>query len=374
MRTVLLYIMIDNLNVIRRMDYCCCKIVKSFFLLLCIGVLGTISSCKQTPPSIVFEFDLNQMDSVCERNVKEYYSIVCVDSTPNNLVYMNLLRKDFSKLLNKSVFNFVDVSLEKNQWYRQWLSFFRTPLTCVFSAENNSLIAVVDGASKNSFRKIEYALDNNRIEDGFCYLNSFKNVDNEKLISALNDILKSKQYMEQNLDFSIEVDNSLNVIRYPYNLYLKSISEMSLGNDSVASKYARELLDLTEPFYVENFENLYLKAKFVINPELELDDEPRLFINNAKIELNECEKNKTMLVQVELKNIGNKTLQINNVSPSCSCLELLGNWKCTIGCDESCVLSFKFTPDAKGEMFREIVIVSNAINAYEKIEILANVR
>lgn len=349
------------------------KILNSFFLLLYFGVLGTFLSCSQNASPIVSECDLNEMDSLCRGQAKKYYSIVCVDSTPNNLIYNNMLKNKFNKLLDKCMFNFVDVSLERNHWYRQWLSFIRTPLTCIFSAENNRLIAVVDGASKNSFKKIEYALDNNKIEDGFCYLNTFENIDNEKLIFSLNNILKAKQYMEQNQDFSLEIDSSLNVIRYPYNLYLKSFHEKSIGCDSIATKYAQELLNFIDPFYVKNYEDLYLKAKYIINPKLELNDEPRLSINNTMINLKECEKNKPVLIQVELKNIGNKPLHINNVSPSCSCLELVGHWKRTIACNEACAVSIKFTPDTKGMIYREIVLISDAINAYEKIEIMAEV-
>lgn len=64
-----------------------------------------------------------------------------------------------------------------------------------------------------------------------------------------------------------------------------------------------------------------------------------------------------------IHNDGSKALDILNIITSCSCIKRLNESSTfTVAPKDSVTLSFQFIPDAEGEINRNILIASNAIN------------
>jgi hypothetical protein len=114
-------------------------------------------------------------------------------------------------------------------------------------------------------------------------------------------------------------------------------------------------------------------VKQAVSPNLNTDIHPFLSVE-TKLSLDTCLLGESRQFNILLQNTGKIDLKIIDIGQSCSCVKLLGNKKYTILPGKSEKVAFEFKPDTKGDVYREIMIVSNAVKPTETIEITAFVK
>ncbi len=93
-----------------------------------------------------------------------------------------------------------------------------------------------------------------------------------------------------------------------------------------------------------------------------------------ELKLEGCELNKSTPFTLTLKNTGKSPLSIRNVTTSCTCVKLSSEMQKrqkTLQPDVSMNVDFVFTPDVRGDVFREITFFSDAVNSMQTVRIWA---
>jgi hypothetical protein len=271
------------------------------------------------------------------------------------------LQQHCQYLTKKAVYNVVDINVPDNDWYFKWLVPITLPLTCVFSSDG-MLVDMIPGIAKETFLYTDLAIKEKSATDYHCP-NSF-NLSKERLIPLLDNILKQKLNLDQHIFLSAELDNLIDSLHYPYPYYLKMTGEL-MRNDTVAAKNtAKSLIDIENSYYLETFNNEFIIAKRLLNPDFNVEDEPHIRIDRNIINLSNCVVNKKVPIDVVIHNDGNKPLKISDIQMSCSCVKLASNSKeFIIGSKDSTIVRFNFISDIEGALSRDIFIFSNAINS-----------
>ena len=270
--------------------------------------------------------------------------------------------------LENAIYNMVDINVPANGWYMKWLCPMSLPLTCVFSSDG-SLVDLIPGATKESFLYTKEALlKGNRTN--FHYVNRF-NKKKDKLIPLLNQTLKCKIGLDQGV--FMELNDSANVL-YPYSYYLRILGKM-MDNDTVNARLiAEDMVKLENPYYLSLYRDEFITAKKILNPGFDASNDPNIRVHKNVITLPDHKIGETVPFNITIYNDGEQPLKVFDIFKSCTCLKLNGANTFTIFPKDSVNVNFTFEADQLGEVYRDIFIASNAINApILYVKTLANV-
>lgn len=298
---------------------------------------------------------------------------IALTDTSNSLSkeYIYQLRENYDYLYEKSFYNIIDINTEENEWYLKWLRPASIPLTCVFSSDG-TLIDLIPGVSKETFLYTDEAIKNLKATD-FHWPNLF-HMNKKQVVPLLNDILVQKESINQGIYTPLEMDQLIDSLQYPYSYFLKLVGELMTDNIGASQQTAKSLINLETPYSFDLYRNEFITARKVLYPEFDFNAEPHIRVDSMSVHLTDCKENQRYPIEVLVYNDGNKPLIISKIHTSCSCLEHHKyDENIVIKPKSSFPIIFYFTPDMKGEMFREIFIASNAINIpILHIDIFAN--
>lgn len=297
------------------------------------------------------------------------FCIVLVDdSCKVSIVYKKVLKKR-SDLLSSAIFNFVDFSNKDYIEYKYWLGSDSAPMTCVFS-QDGELKSIIYGASECAFNDI-YA--STRCDSSSLFGFGFHSVIGESanIIEALNYIWKSQKLANNEQEMSNWLNQSLQIIEYPYNNYLKYLSFKEQDNSDSVIVYAQKTCSFSD----NSFSRIYHRLYEHINSEM-IQVKDRAFLHFSKTEINlGCHYlNETIKFSTTIKNTGKLTLMINKIEPSCSCIKNKNQDEIRLEPMDSIDLHFELDATEKGEIYREIYIHSDALNSFEVLAVMANIK
>lgn len=338
--------------------------------ILAFGLFGVGCSNPQ-PKTMQYDEPFDKIYSYASENDKAF-CIILVDSTqrPSQKYLLNLKNQNIA-LTDDAYCNIVDINNSSNEWYMKWLCPLSIPLTCVFSTDG-TLLDLIPGATKETLLYTKQAISNKEMTK-FHYPNRF-NLSKSEIVPLLNQILKSKIELDQGLYESTALNNSIDSLEYPYPYYLRIIGEL-LDNDTIESKLAaKSMVELENPFYLEQFKNEFIVARKILDPNFDVNDEPNIRIDKSVISLSDCRQNESHPFTISICNDGKKPLEVAKIFKNCSCLSQMDyTEEFVIAPKDSVIVRFKFKPDQQGEATRDIFITSNAINKpIIYVKVLAN--
>lgn len=353
------------------------KYYKPFLLvLICISLL----SCKREKLfKVEYEKTFEEIRRLANAENKGF-CIVLSDSecSPCQILHNSLYEKVGKVARGKAVFNFVDVSLPQNKWYQQFIASKDIPATLVFSPESE-LTGIILGSSVGSLECIKETLNDSKDCARYFYKSSFpESTKNESIVKSLNLILKAKVKLEQKEDASKELEESMNILYYPYVLWLQILNERNKGNEQYTISLAKQILSfqhsLHTSLYAALYADFYKEVRYIINPQFDIRNVPVLEIEKDSIDLGNCMIGEEIDIKVELKNTGKETLLIHDVLVSCSCIELLNEKQYTIEPEETDSLFLKFSADHPGNIERDIILTTNEMEPIRNIKVFARLK
>ncbi len=333
---------------------------------------GLFFSCQPTPKDLTILYDQTLEET--KKLAKQDNKVICVVLTkpdcPSCSGFVQNLGERYGHLASKVIFNIVDVSLPENQWYPQWLCTGAFPTTCVFSA-NGELQAAIIGAAAACQQCVASA-----IAGDFKCARFFENpqfpAKGEQGVAMLNGLLFCKQNLEQSQDISTDIEPFLEYNRYPYSLFLKFLNEEKQGRHEDAVYWAKQMLALESPYYNFVYDTLYKQARSLVNPNYM--NESGVLSVVKELKLDGCKYKEAKPFSLTLKNTGQSPLSIRNIAVSCTCLKLLSAKQQTLQPGQSVKVDLVFTPDVRGDVFREVTFFSDAVNSLEKVGVFALVK
>ena len=335
---------------------------------------------------LVFMFSCSKTKSVIYHNLsyRKAFEIASVKKKPLCMVimhdtcstayskYLSMLEDKEYRIGKKTIVNVIrDSSSQHENWYRQWLCSYSPIITCLFSKEGN-LKAVIAGNSKYSFQCLKDAIDGNHECSDFAYKPLFPRLDTDTQINFLDKVFRCKTALDNDRNIEDDIDSILKVAQYPFNVYLKYLSEkMNDRNDGMV-RYAKELLKFDKEIYFHGlYSDLFEQAEYVVDVKYMPEHRPLLYLDDHVIILKDCFLNQTKPFHVRVSNTGRTNLVIKKIDAGCSCVKPVSDSIPLIKPDTYYDVRFNFTPDVKGKIEREITILSNAQNKLEIIKIVA---
>jgi hypothetical protein len=339
-------------------------------ILLLIGIfLCCKTFCKNEliiykDKSIEFSFEKAQ-------EKKQKMCLVLIDERDTiSRAYMEKLETAYKNITEDAVFNIVDVTNSENRWYKEWINSWNYPVTCVFS-EEEKLIAVIGGASIHSFSSIKAVLED-MPGSNFGYKSALTSLDFNVLFAFLDDVLKCKLSIDRGENCDVAINETFNVLQYPFNTYLKFKNEISQNKIDDATNTARQLLQFKEDIqYLRVYSEMFEETMRLIDPNYSPDNNPVLTVQSGNIVLHNCTLNNPVPFQITIKNTGKSMLRIKAIDIGCSCITSLNKDTVDIDTNKEDNFDFTFTPNSKGKTVRTVTFVSNATNYFEQIEIIA---
>ena len=345
----------------------------NFFLITFISFLSF--SCADSTQRILFELSFDEVKELALKENKPFCIILSKTNCPPCQPFIEALSEKRHKLLKKAYFVVVDAEQAGDKWYLEWSMNMAFPSTFIFSP-TGELKTIVLGSVAASFECIEDVLNDNMACAKFMFKHRFGDVSYDEVIGMLNDVLRCKQKLDRGEDISDDINKTISLIPYPYNIYLKYLNETRKGDNEVVAQLIEQILTYDEPIYQRIYANMYSKLKKDIYTEFELAQLPNLGVDSTEIILGECEMHVPKSFSVNLTNKGERILSLTDIITSCDCLKLGENEKRKMGIrpGESVTISFVFTPDKRGEIKRDIIIYSNSFNSPLRITTIAIVR
>ncbi|WP_298654066.1 DUF1573 domain-containing protein [uncultured Proteiniphilum sp.] len=342
--------------------------IKVFFISV---IFFAIASCNNKNAEIHYNEDIENIIRLAHDRKKSFCIVLFNDSSSISSSYLEKLEEGTLTRLSDLIFNIINVALPENKWYTQWLGVENHVVTCVFSS-SGILLATITGASSYSFNCINKSLEDDLSCNEFGYSPLFNIADNINKMDILSKILNCKIEIDQGQDIGTEIDKTLDVVQYPYNLYLKCLNSQKHGKKEEAIYRAKQLLTFDDIPYLKIYSDLYDQVKHIIDPTYDPDNGAILSIDEKNIYFNHCIINQSKHFKIKLTNEGNSMLKIENIDIGCSCVKLKDpSMTYFINPGDSMIISLEFTPDKIGELEREIFFVSNANNRLESIKIKA---
>ncbi len=357
-------------NVITKF-FCPCgspAIILLFAILFC----TLFFSCKPTPKELTIFYDmpLEEVQKIANEEDKVFCVVLTEPECPSCAGMVQSLGERYGHLESKVVFNVVDVSLLENQWYSHWLCTGAFPTTCVFSSEGK-LQAVIQGAAPVCQQCVA-----STIAGDFKCTSSFENLRfparGEHRILMLNTLLFCKQNLVRGIDISAEIEPFLKQNVYPYSLFLKCFNEEKQGRHEDAVYWAKRMIENENSYYNHIYDDLHQEVKAIINPNYLADASVLSVVEELKLE--NCKLKEAKPFSLMLTNSGKSPISIRDVVVSCSCLKLLSEKQYTLQPNQSTKVNLVFTPDVRGDVFREVTFFSDAKNHRQTVRIFAVAR
>lgn len=334
--------------------------MKRIFIFL-VAVIVLVSCANNGSRDIVYYEKSFAESQQISQDLQLPFCIVLYDSLQNTTQeYLDKFHANKIHL-NKSVFNFVDITVDKNKWYNKLLSPQTLPLTCIFSS-SGKLIDLIPGSSKESLLYTEKAIIKQITNLEFHYNRKY-GVEKIEIISDINNILQLKFRVDMKESVTAELDALVNKIRYPYTLFLKLQNQLQIKDTVAARNTAKELLLFDTPHDLVDYYDEFMFAQQIVDPTFSLKNGPYIEVNPTEIELTDCKVNSIVPITISIKNKGQRALKVSDVLMSCTCVKLIGEKKHLILPQQTVVLDIKFIPDETGDIFREVYIASNSVNS-----------
>lgn len=251
-------------------------------------------------------------------------------------------------------------------WHKQWLCSDHPIISCLFSS-NGELQAVIEGNSVYSLESLEESLKGGKVNIDFGYRPLFeRELDNATRIDLLNRILQCKIRGEQGLNVEKDINATLETARYPYNVYLKLLSEKSQKNPDSVIHWANEMLSFDNKVYYQKvYPDLFEYAMLEIDSNYNTDKLPVMSISESVVTLADCRVSQPILFHITVTNESINDLVIKSIEAGCKCVKVLSVNIPVIKPGMSYELHFEFTPDTEGELMQKVNILSNAQNKIE---------
>ncbi len=324
----------------------------AFLCLLC---------CTMSKQNNVFnEKSFVEMCQISQK-IKHPFCLVLYDSTQvASQEYIKKLYQN-SQNMEQGVFNLINIAIDENSWYEKLFSPQTIPLACVFTT-SGELIDLIPGSSKESFLYTQKAINTQKANRDFHYNQQYEDK-KINILRDINDIFHLKVKVDNKENVVLELDFLLNKTRYPYPLFLKLQNQLQFRDSVAAKKTARELLEFDSARNLVDYYDEFMFAQQVIDPTFSMENGPNIEVSPLEIKLGDCKKDETVLIPINIKNKGQRSLKISDVLMSCSCVKLNDKKKYLIPPQQIVTLNFEFTPDEAGEIYREVYIASNSVSS-----------
>lgn len=346
-------------------------ILKKIFFISCLFIL--FARCTVKEPIIQNDKEFNEILEI-SRQQDRPFCIILTDSTDGiSRKYLESLTSSYTYLTKRAVFNFIDISSNKIDWYIKWLAPASLPLTCVFSRDGK-LIDLIPGAAKESFLYAEQAIKDQKIT-GYHWPNKFQQK-KASILPLLNQLLDFKENMDIGKKRIASFKSIPDSLSYPYLDYVL-FKTVAMNKDTVSAiQKAHTFLALESADMMELYKEEFIEAKKMINPGFRVENAPNIRTNKEKIILENLKKGQIMPINIVLYNDGIEPLKIEKINMSCSCVSLEGpNKGITIMGKKSHNAKFYFKPENEGNVLRDIYVSTNALNTPNlHISIVANVK
>lgn len=345
--------------------------IKIFLLFGFVLLLIVTCTSKKQECNIYHNNDFDEISTIAN-DANLPFCVVLIDSTIFTAdEYINMI-KVYNTSYVKTMYNFINVRLNENKWYSKLLSPRIYPVTCVFNAMGQ-LVDLVPGSSKESMSYIDKAINTGQPCLEFHY-NQKYDQDKIEVIHYINSAVELKSKIYDSEDVIAKIDSLLHVKEHPYLLYLKLQNQVLFNAKIEAKKTADKLLSFDSVQDLLEYHDELLIANQLLDSTYNAKTAPLISSISNNIELSNCKINHTYNLNIEIINEGEKLLKISDILTSCNCVELKSDKKHIINSGESFILKVVFTPDAIGDIFREVYIASNSLNTpIYTISINANV-
>ena len=272
------------------------------------------------------------------------------------------------------IYNIVDVTLPHNQWYLQLTLLGGFPAMLLFSPQAE-LIATVRGAAPvvlDCIRSI-WAGDTDCVRYHHSRVLR-QQASHEGILTALNLLIQAKRKIERGEDATAELNEAMQIIYYPYLVWLQAKNEKNLGNTENAVLWARQLLTFQEQPYADLYQDLFWAARYIINPDFDIAMLPQLVLDKDFVNIGNLQLNEKVEFAIPLRNEGKERLLISNINVGCSCLTLLDEPPLGLAPGEETVMQLAFTAEQRGEIMRRITIATNGVEPTQTVMVRARVR
>lgn len=271
--------------------------------------------------------------------------------------YMESIQR-YSSSSKNTVFHFINT--EKEQWLHKLLLPRVYPVTCIFNSYGK-LIDLIPGDTKESFIYISQVLEQEVPNSEFHYNQKY---DQEKMdyIDFMNSAIELKDKVDDKIDVVGELDSLFQMVNHPYILYMKLQNQLQTGKDADVTHTAKKLLGFDTMYDKIYFHEELFVASMILDSTLNYTTAPMISSETNVIKLDSCKQDMTYRLNAYIYNKGKKDLNISEIHTSCSCIEIAGEEKIIVTSGDSYPLSIEFTPDAKGNVYREVYIISNSLN------------
>ncbi|WP_455498178.1 Ig-like domain-containing protein [Coprobacter sp.] len=332
------------------------KVIQFVFFIGLICMIG----CDRSVNKVYYDKSYNEISTIAN-DTELPFCIVLVDSTQSlSQEYIAQFDQKQNLMTRKTIFCINDVNTPEGEWLLKWLCPASLPLTCVF-ASRGDLIDLIPGTSIETFLYIDEAVKNSATTN-FHWSNLFKK-DKQRVLPLLNSLLAYRKFLDQGVYLSEDIDNVIDSLPYPYSCYLKLTGTLMEQDSVEARAVAKQLLALETPYVMELYKDEFVTAKTVLNKDYKIENDAVIRVDQSTINLRDCKVGENTPVYVNVYNDGKELLVISKVHVSCSCLEQIDTRdQITVNPGQSAKLKFNFTPDIKGDIFRDIFIVSNGVN------------
>lgn len=325
------------------------------------SILLIMTSCWHNKQEYIVYYDksFNEISDTAKKpNLP--FCIVLFDSINfSSIEYINVLN-EYKTSSNSVICNFVNIHFKGNQWYSKLLSPQIYPITCVFN-RIGELIDIIPGSSKESFAYIDKVINTEEPCLEFHY-NQKYDKDKIEVIRYYNSVIELKPEIDRNQYVIHKIDSILRIKEHPYLLYLRLYNLMQFNKKIEAKETAEKLLLFDSAKDLVEYYDELLIANQILDSTYNSKTAPLITSASNEIILSECDINHTYDLNVDIYNKGEKPLKISEVLTSCSCVKLVSPKKSIVNRGESMTLRIEFTPDTKGDIFREVYIVSNSLN------------
>jgi hypothetical protein len=284
--------------------------------------------------------------------------------------YVKMLETAYKNIIEDAVFNIIDLTNPENRWYKEWINSSSYPVTCVFS-EEEKLISVIGGASVHSFNSIKASLEDMQ-GSNFGYKSSLIGFKFNILSAFLDNVLKCKLSIDRGENCDTAINETFNVLQYPFNTYLKYKNEINQNKIDDAKNTALRLLRFKEEIqYIRVYNEMFEEIMLFLNPDYSVENNPVLTVLSENVVLHNCTLNTPVTFRITIKNTGRSMLRIKKIDVGCGCIESLNKDTVDIDTYKEYDFDFIFTPNSKGKVVRSVAFVSNATNYFEQLEIIA---
>lgn len=253
-----------------------------------------------------------------------------------------------------TVFNVVDMGIPRNEWYRKWLCPVEYPVACVF--RDGELISLISGFSYESVKDLRHTLKNPRQQSKIYFPNRF-GLEPENIVTAMGAVLKCKLMLDRNEDTIPMTDSTVRSLDYPFGAYLNIRNEERLGRPVAA--LCREFRKFKTLYNLQTYKEEFLYIERCLNPGCDASAIPKLAVVSDSFPADSCAFENEYGFEVCIRNEGELPLSVLRVMSSCGCLRFEGYSNFSLKPGDEISLPFIFKPDSKGDIFREISILSD---------------